>query len=65
MYAYAALASAQDPASAPGGKPSSVSSIGPEYRSPYLAEQAVRLKSIKTLLLALEVGEVLVQWEGS
>ena len=59
VYAYAGLASAQDPA-AGGGKGAAAAavmgSLGPEYRTPYLEEQVVRLKSIRTLLLAMEVG---------
>ena len=59
VYAYAGLASAQDPA-AGGGKgavaaAAVMGSLGPEYRTPYLEEQVVRLKSIRTLLLAMEV----------
>ena len=62
MYAYVALASARDPFSTSAGsmavgKLGAVSSIGPEYRLPYLQEQVARLKAIKTILLAMEVRE--------
>ena len=70
VYALVASVYSLDSASLAGPNvPSAVGSLGPEYRQPYVTEQLARLKSVKTLLIAMEVSatlpdEMLVQ-EGA
>ena len=60
VFAYTAAILAQDTATLAGpNAPSSLGSLGPEYRRPYVAEQLERLKGARTLLLAMEVAACL------